>query len=285
MTAVLEDPVEPVEVAVPARPRVFARGKGLIGLVLVGVVVLAGLVGPLLVPWDPYAQLPDANLLGPSGAHLLGTDDLNRDVLARLLAGIRVDLLISFTAVPVGALIGCAVGALATVNNVLDVAVQRLFDVLLAFPQLILAIGLAAVIGPGTSSVMVVVVFIEIPVFGRLLRAAVLKVREAQYVTAAEVVGARKAHVLRTHVLPNSLEPVLVQLALSMSVAVFIEGAMSVLGIGVSPPEPSLGAVLKTALGYLDLNPLFAAGPLVVTAVLVLGFQLIAQAANAARGA
>ncbi|WP_035307032.1 ABC transporter permease [Actinokineospora inagensis] len=285
MTAAVEEPVEPVEVAVPERPRTFRRGKGLVGLVLVGVVVLLGLVGPLLWQWDAYQQIPGANLLGPSATHPLGTDDLNRDVLARLLAGIRVDLLISLTAVPLGALIGCAIGALATVNSVLDVAVQRLFDVLLAFPQLILAIGLAAVIGPGTGSVLIVVVSVEIPVFGRLLRAAVLRVRESQYVTAAEVVGGRRAHILRQHVLPNSLEPVLVQLALSMSVAVFVEGAMSVLGIGVTPPSPSLGAVLTTSLRYLDLNPLFAIGPLAVTAVLVLGFQLIAQAANAARGA
>ncbi|GAA1337272.1 ABC transporter permease [Saccharothrix algeriensis] len=260
------------------------RGRGLVGLVLVALVALAGLVGPLLVPWDPYRQIEGANLLGPSFAHPLGTDDLNRDVLARLLAGIRVDLLISFTAVPVGALLGCAVGALATVDNTLDVAVQRLFDVLLAFPQLILAVGLAAVIGPGTWSVAIVVVAVEVPVFGRLLRTAVLRVREAQFVTAAEVVGAGRAHVLRTHVLPNSLAPVVVQLALSMSVAVFIEGAMSVLGIGVSPPHPSLGAVLTTSLRYLDLNPLSALGPLAVTAALVLGFQLLAQAANAARG-
>ncbi|WP_018683790.1 ABC transporter permease [Actinokineospora enzanensis] len=272
------------EVAVPRRPGTFRRGKGLVGLVLVGLVVAAGLLGPLFVSWDPYQQIPGANLLGPSAAHPLGTDDLNRDILARLLSGIRVDLLISFVAVPVGALIGCAVGAMATVNNTLDIAVQRLFDVLLAFPQLILAIGLAAVLGPGTLSVMIVVVSVEIPIFGRLLRTAVLRVRESPFVTAAQVVGAGKGHVLRVHVLPNSLEPVLVQLALSMSVAVFIEGAMSVLGIGVSPPEPSLGAVLTTSLHYLDLNPLFALGPLAVTAVLVLGFQSIAQAANAARG-
>ncbi|GAA3046402.1 ABC transporter permease [Actinokineospora globicatena] len=284
MTATLEAP-EPVEVAVPDRPRHFLRGKGLVGLVLVGLVIVTGLLGPLLVSWDPYEQIPGANLLGPSGTHLLGTDDLNRDILARLVTGIRVDLLIAFTAVPVGALVGCAVGALATVNSVLDVAVQRLFDVLLAFPQLILAIGLAAVIGPGTTSVVIVIVCVEIPVFGRLLRAAVLRVREAQFVTASEVIGAGKAHVLRHHVLPNSLEPILVQLALSLSVAVFIEGAMSVLGIGVSPPHPSIGSVLTTSLRYLDLNPLFAIGPLAVTAVLVLGFQLIAQAANAARGA
>ncbi|MEU7527685.1 ABC transporter permease [Saccharothrix sp. NPDC042600] len=262
---------------------VLRRGKGRAGAVLIGVVVLAGLVGPLLTPWDPYEQVPGANLLGPSLAHPLGTDDLNRDILSRLLHGIRVDLLISLTAVPAGALIGCLVGALAAFNSVLDVAVQRLFDVLLAFPQLILAIGLAAVIGPGTASVVIVVVAVEVPIFGRLLRAAVLRVRESAFVTAAEVVGASRRHVLRVHVLPNSLAPVVVQLALSMSVAVFIEGAMSVLGIGVSPPQPSLGGVLTTSLRHLDVNPAFALGPLAVTAALVLGFQLVAQAANAAR--
>ncbi|EWC63268.1 Dipeptide transport system permease protein DppC [Actinokineospora spheciospongiae] len=254
--------------------------QAVVGGVLVGLVVVAGLLGPLLVPHDPYTQIDGANLLGPSAAHPLGTDELNRDILARLLTGIRVDLLTSFVAVPLGALLGCAVGALATVNAALDVAVQRVFDVLLAFPQLILAIGLAAVIGPGATSVVLVVVLVEIPVFGRLLRAAVLRVREAQFVTASEVAGGGRGWVLRTHVLPNCRGPVLVQLALSMSVAVFIEGAMSVLGIGVTPPNPSLGSLLATSLRYLDLNPLFAVGPLVVIAALVLGFGLLARGAG-----
>jgi peptide/nickel transport system permease protein len=290
MTDVLveEPPAELIETSAPDRPRrrwraTFGSGKGLAGLALVAVVLLAGLFAPVLARYAPQAQLPGANLLGPSGAHWFGTDELNRDIFARVLHGIRVDLLITFVAVPAGAIVGAAAGLLSTVHRAADVVLQRAFDVLLAFPGLILAIGLTAVAGPGVLTIGVVVVAVEIPLFGRLLRAEVLRAREAQFVEAAEVIGARRWWILRTHVVPNALEPLIVQLALSMSVAVFVEGAMSFLGIGVRPPEPSLGSILNTSLNYLDLNPMFAIGPLLVTAALVLGFQLIAQAVGAAR--
>ncbi|KAA5834545.1 ABC transporter permease [Saccharopolyspora hirsuta] len=256
--------------------------RGLVGALVVGVVFAAGLAAPLLAPFAPETQVEGANLLGPSAAHWFGTDELNRDVLSRVLHGIRVDLLISFAAVPLGALTGIAVGVASTAHRVLDVVVQRALDVLLAFPNLILAIALTAVLGPGLSTIFAVVVAVEIPVFARLVRSEVLRVRELEFVTAAEVIGARRGRILRTHVVPNSVGPLIVQTALSMSIAVFLEGAMSFLGLGVRPPEPSLGSTLNGSLNYLDANPAYAVGPLLVIAALVLGFQLIAQAASAA---
>lgn len=277
---IAEPPDEPR--AAPLR-RAFLRGQGLVGVILVGVVALAGLAAPMLTSYDPLGQIRDANLLGPSPAHLLGTDDVNRDLFSRVLFGIRASLGIAFVAVPIGAVVGSLVGLLASLHPAADVIAQRTFDVLLAFPALILGIALAAVIGPGRTAVIVVIIASEVPIFGRLIRTSILKVREQPYVEAATVIGAGRWWTLRTHILPNAVESVSVQVALSLSMAVFIESAMSFIGIGVRPPDPSLGSIISESIPNLDINPFFAIGPLSVVAALVLGFLLIAQALGQAR--
>jgi peptide/nickel transport system permease protein len=263
--------------------RGVVRGRGLVGLVLVGLVLLAGALAPLLAPYAPTEQIPGANLVGPSGAHLFGTDEVNRDILSRTLFGIRADLVVVFVAVPLGALVGALVGLVSTLFRAADVIAQRVFDVVLAFPVLILAILLTAIRGPGLLTITFVIVVAEIPVFGRLVRSAVFTVREMPYVEASQVIGAGRGWVLRRHVLPNVLEPVIVQLALSMSVAVFVEGAMSFLGIGVRPPAPSLGSLVRDGTRNMYESPFFAVGPLVVVVALVLGFLLVAQSLSRAR--
>jgi peptide/nickel transport system permease protein len=267
----------------PARRGALLRGRGLVGVVLVGVVVLAGVLAPLLAPFSPQEQIPDANLLGASAAHLFGTDEVNRDVFSRVLYGIRVDLLICLVAVPSGALLGGLTGLVASQTGVADVIAQRTFDIVLAFPPIILGIGIAAVTGTGMLPVICVVIGAELPMFGRLVRTATLKVRELPYVDAAESMGASRTWVLRKHVVPNILDSLIVQLALSASGAVFIGSAMNFIGIGVRPPSPSLGGVLADAMAQLGSNNMYAIGPLLVIVVLVLGFQLIAQALLAAR--
>ncbi|AZG47060.1 ABC transporter permease [Gordonia insulae] len=259
------------------------RGSGLVGTVLVAVVVLLGVFGPLLTAFGPDQQIDGAYLLPPSGEHWLGTDDLNRDLLTRVLYGIRIDLLIIFTAVPIGAILGIAAGLATVTHPWSDVVAQRTFDVILAFPALLLGIALTAVLSPGTQTIVIVIALAEIPIFGRLTRTSVLKVREMPYVEAARVSGATTTHVLLRHVLPNSVEALGVQFALSLSLAVFVEGAMSYLGIGVVPPTPSLGAILAAGNGYLETNPWFSLGPLVVISALVLGFYLIAQSISRTR--
>ncbi|MFJ9517379.1 ABC transporter permease [Kitasatospora sp. NPDC101801] len=253
--------------------------RGTAGVLLVGAVVLAGLLAPLLTDADPLAQSGLA-LAGPGGAHPLGTDDLGRDLFSRVLYGIRTDLLISATAVPVGALLGCALALLAATSRGADVAVQRIFDLLLAFPGLILALAVTAVLGPGRWPVVIVIALAEIPGFGRQLRAGILVQREREYALAARVGGASRARVLLRHVLPNAVDPLIVQGAIAFSLAVFIEGAMSFLGVGVRPPEPSLGGILSQSMAYLSSHPGFAAAPLVVVTALVLGLTLIAEALN-----
>ncbi len=290
MSAVTTNPVVPDITAAEAggarhRPvrDALTRGQGLAGVLLVAAIAVLGLAAPLLAPFDPLEQIRGANLLGPSTTHWFGTDEVNRDVFSRALYGIRVDLVIVFASVFVGAVIGTVVGLASSLHPVADAIAQRLFDVILAFPTLILAIALAAVVGPGAPTVGVVIVAAEIPVFGRLVRASVLEIREQPYVESARVIGAGRWWILRTHILPNSLDTLAVQIALSLSIAVFIEGAMSFIGIGVRAPQPSLGAIISGSVQNLDANPMYAFGPLLLVSGLVLGFLLVAQALGRAR--
>ena len=265
------------------RRRRFLRGRGLVGLILLGLLVLAGLLAPLLAPYPPNEQISGANLLPPSAQHLFGTDHVNRDVFSRTLYGIRTDMVIVFVAVPIGALLGTLAALLGTVVGFVDIALQRAFDVLLAFPTLIFAIGLTAVIGPGATTVIIVIAVLETPIFARLLRSSVLKVRALPYVEISEAIGASRPWVLRRHILPNAAEPLGVQLAVSLSLAVFVESAMSFLGIGVRPPTPSLGSLIADGIDYTDSNLGFVLGPLVAVVILVLSLQLVAQGLGAAR--
>lgn len=294
MTDIVESPAiaEPLAVsAAPAlippqgraRPAALLHGRGLVGLILVGLIFAAGLLAPLIAPYRPTAQLAGANLVPAGLHHLFGTDEVDRDIFSRVLYGIRVDVIVVFVAVPIGALVGLVTGVLATIVRPADVAVQRAFDVILAFPPIILAIGFSAVLGTGLVPILIVVAAVEVPIFGRLVRSSILKVRELPFVQAAEVIGAGRWSIMWRHILPNAAEPLLVQLALSMSVAIFLESAMSFIGIGVRPPQPSLGNIIAGSVSQLSYNAMYAVGPLVVVGMLVLGFQLIAQAIGARR--
>ncbi|MFF2476657.1 ABC transporter permease [Streptomyces sp. NPDC058066] len=250
------------------------------GLVLVGAVILAGLLAPLLAGHGPTDQSGQSLAALGTPGHPLGTDDLGRDLLSRVLYGIRADLGIIAIAVPAGAALGCLFALVSAAHPVADTAVQRVFDLLLAFPGLILALAVTAILGPGRLPVILVIALAEVPVFGRLLRGGVLVQREREYVTAAQVGGSSARRVLVRHILPNAADPLVVQIAVSLTVAVFIEGAMSFLGVGVRPPEPTLGAVLSQSMPYLAQAPHFAAGPLITVTALVLGLSLIAEALN-----
>jgi peptide/nickel transport system permease protein len=255
-------------------------GRGVTGLLLVGAVVFAGLCAPLLSGHDPTAQSA-LSLAGPgTGGHLLGTDDLGRDLLSRLLYGIRTDVGVIAVAVPIGALLGCLCALLAAVHPVADTVVQRVFDLILAFPGLILALTVTAIVGPGRLPVTLVIALAEVPLFGRQLRAGILVQREREYVVAARVGGTSASRALVRHILPNAADPLIIQLALSLSIAVFVEGAMSFLGVGVRPPQPTLGSMLSESMPYLTSDPYFAAGPLIAVSALVLGLSLLADALN-----
>jgi peptide/nickel transport system permease protein len=253
--------------------------SALVGLSLVVVIYTAGVLAALIAPYAPNAQSPDA-FLPPSAAHWFGTDEYGRDLLSRVLFGIRQDFIVGLVAVPIGAVAGTILGTLSTLSRWLEAVIQRVFDVSLAFTSLVMGVTVAAIIGPGLPAVLVTVSLINIPLFGRLAHNVVRGLRSRDYVTAARIVGAPPLRVLFRHILPNALDSLIVQAALSLSLAVFIEGAMSFVGIGVRPPDPSLGSLLRTSINFLSRSPLYALAPMVVVTALVLAFNLIGDGLN-----
>lgn len=259
--------------------RGLRRREAVAGVVLVGLIFGAGLLAPLLAPRSPYLQ-GNAAFLPPGGDYLLGTDEFGRDILSRVLFGIRQDVIVCAIAVPIGAVFGTLLGLVSGTRPWLDTIIQRGFDVMLAFTGVVMGVTISAIIGPGLSAVMVTVVLVNIPLFGRLSRNAVRVQQGRDYVIAARVVGASPIRALYRHIFRNILDPLFVQAALSFSLAVFLEGAMSFVGIGVRLPEPSLGSLLRTSTNFLSQAPTYAIAPVVVISALVLGFNLISDGLN-----
>jgi peptide/nickel transport system permease protein len=260
----------------PREPRGLVNPLTVAGGAVVLVLVLAGILAPLLTGHSPLTQTADS-LLRPGGAHLLGTDEFGRDIFSRVLYGIRLDVQVISIGVPIGALLGVALGLLASLSRFTDTVMQRVFDVLLSFTALIAGVTVAAIVTPGKSAVIITIVVLNIPQYGRLIRGLLLSQGQRDYAVAAAVGGASPVRVLVRHVLPNCLDPLIVQTALSLSTAVFIEGAMSYVGVGVVPPAPSLGSVLQGSTPFLSENAAYALGPMVAVTLLVLGFQMIAD--------
>ncbi|MBL1068830.1 ABC transporter permease [Streptomyces sp. 7-21] len=243
-------------------------------------IALAALAVPPLLPYGPNELASDEALAAPSAAHPLGTDELGRDLLARLLAGVRVSLLVIVASVPLSLLAGGLLGLFSTAGRWTDTPVQRFFDVVLAFPALILGLAVAAVMGVGTGAVIVTAAVATTPVFGRVVRGAVRAQSARDYVLSERVLGVGTARLYLRHILPNCFDVLLVQTALACSTAVFLEGGLSFLGLGVPPPDASLGSLLNASLTFLTSSPFYAVGPLVVISALVLCFTLLADALN-----
>lgn len=268
--------------AVTAPPRLpssaadrWTRAAGIV----VTLLVLVGALAPLLAPYNPAAQ-SSQTLAHPGLGHLLGTDDLGRDVFSRVLYGLRVDLVVGGLGVGGAGIIGVLLALTAMRWAVADAVIQRVLDVLLAFPSLILAVAVAAVLGTGEGPIGVAVVLSQAPLCTRVIRDTMLAHREREFVLAARLSGVRPGRLLVRHLLPTAFAPLTVQLALSLSTAVFLEGGMSFVGIGVLPPAPSLGNILQESVQYLKAEPLFAAGPLVLIVTLVLCFNALADGLN-----
>ncbi|MFE6868216.1 ABC transporter permease [Kitasatospora sp. NPDC057692] len=263
----------------PALPAALRGRRGRTGAVLVALVVLLGLLGPLLLPADAYQQGREA-LAGPSWSHPLGTDEVGRDLLARALYGVRIELLVCLLAVPAAAVLGTLLGLLGGLNRLLGEAVQRLFDLLLGFHGLLLGLAIALIVRPGLGSVVVTVVLSALPAFGRQARAALLAQLARDHVVAAKVLGVPRARTLRRYVLPNVTDAATALLAVAMAHAAKIEGGLSVLGFGIQPPTPSLGTMINTGSKYLFLHPGYALAPVLLLGLLVFGLTLLADSFN-----
>jgi len=243
------------------------------------VVVLAAVVGPFVLPDDPITQHLAERLDGPSLRHPLGADELGRDVLARLTAGARVSLLVGLAVVSLSAVIGTVVGAVAAyAGGWLDEVTGRAMDVLLAFPGILLAIALVAVLGPSVTNVVLALVSIGWVGYARLVRGQVLKLRELEYVQAARALGATTTRVLTRHVVPATFPAVTVQATLGMAAAIIAEASLSFLGLGVQPPTPSWGTMLDAGRSHLFDAPHLTVFPGLAIALVVLAFNILGDA-------
>lgn len=246
------------------------------GAIIVAATVVAAVVGPWIVPDDALAQDLSRRLVGPTLRHPLGLDELGRDLLARLLLGARISLIVSLAVVSISAAVGIAVGTIAGyLGGWVDEVVGRLMDVLLAFPGILLAIALVAVLGPSLRNVVLALVTIGWVGYARLVRGQVLKVRELEYVQAARAVGAPLMRILASHVVPATLSSVIVQATLGMAGAIIAEASLSFLGLGVQPPTPSWGTMLDAGRSHLFDAPHVTIFPGMAIALLVLGLNFL----------
>lgn len=261
-----------------AKRAMTARGAPFGTTVLV-LVVLMAIMAPLVAPYDPLKQDLVNARLAPSAEHLLGTDDLGRDVLARVIYGSRVSLIAGLASVAIGIVIGSLFGlAAGFAGGTLDSLVMRLVDAVLSFPGLVLALALGAVIGSGLFGVVIALGVVYTPTFARLVRGQVLTIREREFVHAARVLGAPAWRIVVRHVLPNVATPIVVQASLSIAFAILAEASLSFLGLGVPPPAPSWGGMINQGRGYLQQAPWIVFGPGAALFVTVLGLNFVGDA-------
>jgi peptide/nickel transport system permease protein len=250
-----------------------------LGIGVVACVVFLALFAGLLAPLDPIKPDLNLSLEPPSPTHPLGTDDLGRDILSRVIYGARVSLLAGVVSVAIAFLGGVGLGVISGYwGGWVDNVIMRLMDSLLSFPAIVLALAIAAVIGAGLINVMIAIGVVSTPTFARLARGQTLAVRELDYVGAARVLGACDLRIMRVHVLPNIASPLIVQTSLSVAFAILAEASLSFLGFGVKPPEPSWGSMVSMGRGYLQQAPWIVFGPGAAIFITVMGFNFVGDA-------
>lgn len=229
--------------------RAFTRNRlAVAGVIVLALFVLAALLAPLIAPADPYTQELAARFTGPSAAHLLGQDELGRDVLSRIIHGARISLSAGLAAVALATVAGTLIGLLAGyLGRWADSLLMRLMDILLAFPSILLAIVVVTVLGQGLGNAMLAIGIVNVPQMARVVRSAVIGVRQREYVEAARAVGASRRRIVFLTILPNCVAPLIVQATLTLAVAILDVAALSFLGLGAQPPTPEWGAMITDA--------------------------------------
>jgi len=256
--------------------RALSHGTFALGLAITTGIVGVGAVSLVYTPRDPLQMDITARLQGPSGAHLLGTDQYGRDLLSRVMRGAAASLVVGAVAVGLAFGIGVGLGMIGGYfGGWLDEALMRLMDALYGFPAVLSALLVTAVFGPGVVISMLAVGAASVPIFARLTRASFLALREHDFVLAARALGSGDWTIIRRHILPNTLSPLIVQATISFPIAILAEAALSYLGLGTQPPHPSWGLMLRDAQSFLALSPWYAVFPGAAIALAVLGFNLL----------
>lgn len=253
---------------------------GRIGFVLTALLVLVAILAPWIAPHNPAAQDLPTRLIGPTASHWMGTDELGRDVLSRVIFGTRISMTVGIFVVCGAGFVGLFLGAIAGYfggwcDRIINVVLINAF---LSFPGILLAIAFAAFFGPGLDKVILALIITGWAGYARLARAQILKVKELDYVLAARSLGASHSRILLRHVLPNAIQPVLIQATIGMASAILAESTLSFLGLGVLAPAPSWGAMLNDAAGYLFSAPHMVIFPALAIALAVLAFNLLGDA-------
>lgn len=246
------------------------------GLTVTAIVIFCAIFASFLAPYDPAVQDYTAITAPPSVAHPLGTDDLGRDVLSRIIFGSRVSLQVGLIAVGIALTFGVTLGLISGYRGgVVDDVIMRFTDSVQAFPALILALAITAALGPGIGNAMIAIGFVATPGFARLTRGQTLSMRERDFVAAARVLGVSPIKIMFKHIWPNVTAPIIVQATLMMASAIVTEASLSFLGVGVMPPTPSWGAMLRTGSQYLETAPWIAISPGLAIFVTVLSFNFV----------
>jgi ABC-type dipeptide/oligopeptide/nickel transport system permease subunit len=249
--------------------------SAVVGLGVLAVFAACAVLAPWLAPYDPYAADLENSLKPPSARHWLGTDELGRDLLSRILYGARLSMVIGSIAVAIGVLLGVPLGLLSGyLGGWFDLLVQRAIDVLLAFPSTVLAILLVTILGVGLVNVMIAVGIVSVPTYTRLVRGQVLSLKEQEFVDAARALGAGNLRIIFRHVLPNTLAVLIVQTTLQVASAILSAAALGFLGLGVQQPTAEWGAMLSTARQHIQLAPHTLLFPGLAIMLTVLGFNL-----------
>lgn len=259
--------------------RLKRRKVALLGAAIVVAFMMVAILASVLAPYHYRTQNLDNFLRAPSRRHLLGTDELGRDVLSRVIYGARVSMGAGLVAVGTGLLISISLGALAGYQGgLLDQAIVGLIDIVWSFPVILLAIALVAIMRPGLISAMVALGLVTWPSYARVVRGQVLSVKHNEYVDAARATGCPESRILIRHVLPNTLSPIIVMTSLGVGNAIIVESTLSYLGLGAQPPLPSWGSMLSSARSFLHLAPWLTVAPGVTIVLVVLGFNLFGDA-------
>ncbi len=259
--------------------RLLGIRSGRFGLLLVLVLVLLSLLAPLAVPFSPLEMNRGDEFAPPSARYIFGTDQFGRDIFSRVLYGGRISLLVGFGSIGVAALIGVGSGLLAGYFlGMVDTAIMRLWDVLLAFPNIFLGIAVVAVLGPGSLVSALAIAIMNMPHFSRIARAAVIAEKQKEYVEAARAIGASSGRIVIMSILPNTIPPLLAQIATAIPRAILLEASLSFLGLGTQPPRPSWGNMLEDSREFLRRAPWYGLFPGLALFLLVLGLIFLSNA-------